>query len=112
MMARASIFRDESRWGYQHWRADIPVKKAEWERHWVVIRKGRHGMELNKRQVPAPKWNFNAAMEYSYPPLSFDVGESFKKGPQWKNPERDHWMEGKIEKEGMRIPKRILPERG
>jgi len=26
MMARASMFRDESRWGYHHWRVDSPEK--------------------------------------------------------------------------------------
>ncbi len=68
-------------------------------------------MELDKRQVPAPKWNFDAAMEYSYPSLSFDMGVPFKKGTLWKNPERDHWMEGKLVTEGMRVRKRNLPKR-
>ena len=40
MMAGGSLFREESRWGYQHWRLDIPNKKPEWEGQWVIISKG------------------------------------------------------------------------
>jgi succinate dehydrogenase/fumarate reductase flavoprotein subunit len=83
MMAKASLFREESRWGYHHWRSDIPMKKAEWEGQWVVIKKGSEGMELSKRAVPARKWDFPIAMEYAYPTLSYDIGQPFQKGPNW-----------------------------
>jgi succinate dehydrogenase/fumarate reductase flavoprotein subunit len=109
MMAKASLFRDESRWGYQHWRTDIPEKRSEWEGKWVVIQKGSKGMELSKRQVPKLKWNFPTSMEYSYPQLAFDVGKPFEKGPDWKNPSRDQWMEGQIEKQGLETPRRFMP---
>jgi succinate dehydrogenase/fumarate reductase flavoprotein subunit len=109
MMARASLFRDESRWGYQHWRTDIPYKKPEWEGQWVIVRKGPQGMELAKRPVPELKWDFSTSMEYSYPTLSFDVGKPFQKGPNWKNPERDTWMESHIEKQGAETPRRFMP---
>ena len=109
MMARSSLFRDESRWGYQHWRTDIPYKKPEWEGQWVIVRKGPQGMELAKRPVPELKWDFSTSMEYSYPPLSFDVGKPFQKGPNWKNPERDTWMESHIEKQGAETPRRFMP---
>ena len=70
MMARSSLFRDESRWGYQHWRADLPAKKPKWERSWVVIKKGESGdMELTRRLAPKHKWDFPTAMEYAYPDL-------------------------------------------
>jgi succinate dehydrogenase/fumarate reductase flavoprotein subunit len=108
MMARASLFREESRWGYQHWRTDIPEKKPEWEGQWVVIKKGEQCMDLSKRAVPTLKWNYSIAMEYAYPELSFDVGESFKKGPGWKNPNRDEWMGKKLSKEGMATQRRFM----
>jgi succinate dehydrogenase/fumarate reductase flavoprotein subunit len=110
MMARASLFREESRWGYQHWRADIPFKKPEWEGTWVVVSKGLKGMELSRRPVPAHKWDFPAAMEYSYPELAFHVGKPFEKGPNWKNPDQDLWMEKHLEKEGLKTPRRFMPK--
>ena len=109
MMARASIFREESRWGYQHWRTDVPMKKPEWDGQWVVIRKGSSGMELFRRRVPPLKWNYPTAMEYSHPELSFDVGKPFEKGPNWRNPERDQWMEAKLQKQGMKTPRKFMP---
>lgn len=108
MMARASLFRDESRWGYQHWRVDIPEKKPEWEGVWVVVKKGPQGMDLSRRDVPAPKWDFQNFMEYRYPELSFDVGTPFKKGPNWHNPPDDPWMKGHIKKEGMKTARRFV----
>jgi hypothetical protein len=109
MMARASLFRDESRWGYQHWRTDIPAKKPQWEGKWVVIHKGPQGMELSKRSVPKLKWNFSTSMEYAYPQLAFDVGQPFQKAPNWKNPARDPWMEEHIKKQGSETPRRFMP---
>jgi succinate dehydrogenase/fumarate reductase flavoprotein subunit len=108
MMAHASLFRDESRWGYQHWRVDIPEKKTEWEGKWVVLRKGADGMVFSQRPVPPLKWNFSTTMEYAYPTLSFDIGTPFKKSSNWHNPPDDPWMKGHIEKEGMRTPRRFL----
>jgi succinate dehydrogenase/fumarate reductase flavoprotein subunit len=109
MMARSSLFRDESRWGYQHWRADVPFKKPDWESAWVVVRKGEGGMELLKRRVPPRKWDFPASMEYAYPALAFDVGEPFQKAPHWKNPPEDPWMGKHLEEEGMATPRRLMP---
>jgi succinate dehydrogenase/fumarate reductase flavoprotein subunit len=110
MMARTSLFREESRWGYQHWRVDIPCKKPEWEGMWVVVRKGETGMALSKRKVPALKWNFPTEMEYTYPSLDFDVGVPFAKAPHWKNPPDDPWMEKHLAEEGMGTPKRFMPK--
>lgn len=110
MMARASLFREESRWGYQHWRTDIPMKKPEWEGQWVVIRKGDKGMMLSKRPVPPYKWDFSPAMEYAYPELNFDVGIPFQKEPHWKNPKRDPWMKAQLDKQGMKTPRRFMPK--
>jgi succinate dehydrogenase/fumarate reductase flavoprotein subunit len=112
MMARSSLFRDESRWGYQHWRTDIPFKKPDWESTWVVVHKGEDGMELLKRKVPQPKWDFPASMEYAYPALAFDVGEPFRKAPHWKNPPEDPWMRKHLEEEGMATPRRLMPGKG
>ncbi|MGD8561836.1 MAG: FAD-dependent oxidoreductase [Desulfarculaceae bacterium] len=111
MMARSSIFREESRWGYQHWRTDIPMKKPEWDGHWVVVREDAGKMECLKRACPPLKWDFTTSMEYAYPELSFDVGAPFQKGPDWKNPERDEWMAGHLQEQGMATPRRFMPKR-
>jgi succinate dehydrogenase/fumarate reductase flavoprotein subunit len=108
MMARSSLFRDESRWGYQHWRADMPEKKAEWEGKWVVILKGADEMGLSRRPVPPLKWDFPTTMEYAYPTLSFDIGTPFQKSENWHNPPEDPWMKGHIKKEGMKTPRRFV----
>lgn len=110
MMSRASLFREESRWGYFHWRVDIPEKKPDWEGIWVVIRKGASGMELLKRKVPPYKWNFPTFMEYKYPELSFDVGIPPKKPRPKSFEDGDPWMMEKINKEGMGIPRRYMPK--
>jgi len=110
MMAMASLFREESRWGYQHWRIDIPEKKAEWDGIWVVVRKNIDQMELVKRKVPPPKWDFPDYMEYSYPELSFDVGQPFKRATNIKNPSDDPWMKAHLEKEGMATPRRFMKQ--
>jgi succinate dehydrogenase/fumarate reductase flavoprotein subunit len=110
MMARASLFRDESRWGYQHWRADIPRKKPEWDSTWVVVRKNGSQMECTKRKVPQFKWNFQDWMEYRYPELSFDVGEPFHRVANVKNPVDDPWMKEHLEKEGPAPPRRFLKQ--
>jgi succinate dehydrogenase/fumarate reductase flavoprotein subunit len=110
MMARASLFRDESRWGYHHWRVDIPEKKPEWDSTWVVIRKGTDDMDLLKRKVPAYKWDYPTFMEYSYPSFSFDTGKIFKRSPDLKNPEEDPWMKGHLDREGMTTPRRFMKE--
>jgi succinate dehydrogenase/fumarate reductase flavoprotein subunit len=110
MMAKASLFRDESRWGYQHWRVDIPQKKPEWDGTWVVIRNTDGRMELSRRKVPDPKWNFQNYMDYKYPELSFDVGQPFKRPPNMQNPKDDPWMAAHLEKEGMATPRRFIKQ--
>ena len=110
MMARSSLFRDESRWGYQHWRSDLPAKKPEWEGAWVVIRRGADGsMGLEKRQAPEHEWDYPTSMEYSYPDLEFDTGPMFEKGPEWKNPKDDPWMKKHLDAQGMATPRRFMP---
>ncbi len=96
MMARASLYREESRWGYQHWRVDLPAKDPAWDRTWVVISLGSGGMKLTRRRVPEHKWQFADFMEYSYPELRFEVGPLFEKGPNYKNPVGDPWMAAKM----------------
>jgi succinate dehydrogenase/fumarate reductase flavoprotein subunit len=110
MMARASLFRDESRWGYQHWRVDIPQKKSEWDKTWVVVRKNDDQMELIKRKVPAAKWDFQDWMEYNYPELSFNVVKPFERGEGISNPTDDPWMQAHLEKEGLPAPRRFMKQ--
>lgn len=111
MMARSSLFRDESRWGYQHWRADMPAKNPEWDRAWVVIKKGPDGgMEASKRLAPEYEWDYPTAMEYAYPELKFDTGPMFEKGPEWKNPAGDPWMKAHLDDQGMKTPRRFMPK--
>ncbi len=109
MMARSSLYRTESRWGYQHWRVDIPESKSDWDGQWVVIKKQGDSMKLSKRKVPDLKWDFPAKMEYEYPELSFDVGIPFKKEANWINPKQDKWMAGTLEKQGMATPRKFMP---
>jgi succinate dehydrogenase/fumarate reductase flavoprotein subunit len=108
MMGKASLFRDESRWGYHHWRVDIPEKKPEWEGTWVVARKETNGMELTKRKVPPYNWDYPTFMEYSYPELSFDTGKQFRRSENCKNPKDDPWMKAHLEKEGMATQRRFM----
>jgi succinate dehydrogenase/fumarate reductase flavoprotein subunit len=108
MMARASLFRDESRYGYHHWRLDIPCKKQEWEGIRVILRKGEKGMELLKRKVPPYRWSYPTFMEYKYPVLSFDTGKLFKRAEGIQNPPDDPWMKAHLEKEGMATPRRFM----
>ena len=111
MMAKASLFRDESRWGYQHWRLDFPSKKPEWDSQWVVVSKHNDGeMHCTRRQCPPLKWEFPTSMEYEYPELAFNVGTPFQKGSDWKNPESDEWMEKHLKEEGMKTPRRFMPQ--
>lgn len=110
MMAKASLFRTESRWGYQHWRLDMPAKDPAWDGQWVIVRKGGDGgMELGRRAVPAPKWKHQDYMDYKYPVLSFDVGRQFQRDPQLKNPPDDPWMKAHLDEEGMGTPRRFMP---
>lgn len=110
MMAKASLFRTESRWGYQHWRLDMPAKDPAWDGQWVIVRKGADGgIELLRRAVPAPKWKYQDYMDYKYPVLSFDVGEQFRRDPSLKNPPDDPWMKAHLDEEGMGTPRRFMP---
>ena len=108
-MARASLYRTESRWGYQHWRVDIPENRPEWDGQWVVVKKQNDSMDLSKRKVPDMKWDFPTKMEYKYPRLSFDVGTPFRKEANWVNPEQDRWMARTLEKQGMATPRKFMP---
>jgi succinate dehydrogenase/fumarate reductase flavoprotein subunit len=110
MMAQASLARDESRWGYHHWRVDMPAKKTEWDRTWLIVRKGADGMEMTKRPVPPFKWDFPDFMEYEYPELSMDTGKLFKRDPNLKNPPDDPWMGIHLEKEGMKTQRRFMSD--
>lgn len=96
MMGRASLFRAESRWGYQHWRVDFPAKNPEWDHNWVVITQAPDGMHLARRRTPEFKWPFPDYLQYSYPELKFEIGPLFKRGPEYKNPVGDPWMAAKI----------------
>jgi succinate dehydrogenase/fumarate reductase flavoprotein subunit len=98
MMARASLFRNESRWGYQHWRVDIPERREEWDGTWVSIRKGDKGMELSKRKVPPYRWEAPTSMEYDYPRLAFDLGVPFQKDASYKNPAEDPWTKARMDR--------------
>lgn len=109
MMAKASLFRDESRWGYHHWRTDIPYKKPEWDNTWVIITKGDKEMDLTKRKVPPHKWDYPAFMEYEYPELEFSTGELYQRPGHLKNPTTDPWMKGHLDKEGMTTQRRFMP---
>lgn len=108
MMAQASLFRDESRWGFHHWRADIPERKKEWDNTWVSLTKGENGMTLKKKKVPSKKWDFQDRMDYQYPELNFNVGQTFKRKPGFENPKDDPWMKGHLKKEGMATPKKFM----
>ena len=96
MMARASLFRQESRWGYQHWRADLPAKDPGWDHTWVVVSQGPEGMRTSRRSTPALMWPFPDYMEYSYPALKFEVGPYSRKGPNYKNRWATPWMAAKM----------------
>ena len=108
MMARASLFRDESRWGYHHWRVDIPYKKPEWEGQSVIVKQGDQGMTLEKRPVPPLKWDYPAFMEYEYPELAFETGKQFTRDPNLKNPTEDPWMKAHLDNEGMTPPRKFM----
>lgn len=109
IMAKASLYRTESRWGYQHWRLDMPAKDPAWDGQWVIVRKGEDGgIELSRRAVPAPKWNYQDFMDYKYPVLSFDVGKQFQRDPHLKNPPDDPWMKAHLDEEGMETPRRFM----
>jgi succinate dehydrogenase/fumarate reductase flavoprotein subunit len=111
MMAQASLFREESRWGYFHWRVDIPRKKPEWDQTWVVLRKGESGIDCSKRKVPPPKWKFQDYMAYEYPNLCFDVGMPAASVPPRRLEDGDPWTLKHIEKDGMGTPRRFMPDR-
>ena len=111
MLAKASLFRTESRWGYQHWRVDMPAKDPSWDGQWVVVKKGSDGeISLSRRQVPALKHKCQDYMDYEYPKLSFDCGKQFRRDPQFKNPPDDPWMAAHLAEEGLETPRRFMPK--
>lgn len=110
MLAKASLFRTESRWGYQHWRVDMPAKDPAWNGQWVIVKKGEHGeIALERRAVPPLKWKFQDYMDYEYPKLSFDCGKQFSRDPNLKNPPDDPWMAAHLAEEGLDTPRRFMP---
>ena len=48
MMAKASLFRKESRWGFYHYFLDYPERDdANWQKR-VIVRKGDNGTEFTR----------------------------------------------------------------
>lgn len=110
MLAKASLFRTESRWGYHHWRLDMPAKDPAWDGKWTICKKAEDGgMLLEKRDVPTLKWKFQDYMDYKYPVMAFDTGQQFKRDPSCKNPPDDPWMKAHLDNEGMATPRRFMP---
>ena len=109
LAAKASLFRTESRWGLSHFRLAYPTRDPNWDRKYVVVRKNMSTGEAicEAREVPAYKWNFPARLEYEYPRIKMDMGKGFVHPP---NDFTDPWMKEKYEREGMDIPKRLLPK--
>lgn len=111
MLAKASLFRTESRWGYQHWRVDMPAKDPSWDGHWVIVKKGEDGkITMEKRPVPPLKWKFQDYMDYEYPVLSYNCGKQFVRDANLKNPVNDVWMKKHLETEGKATPRRFMPK--
>lgn len=106
MAARASLFRTESRWGLGHFRLSYPRRNREWDHKQVVIIKNKNGMGLQAEPVPDYKWDFKERLEYEYPNVGLDIGKGYTPP---KNNNRDPWMAEKVKREGLNIPKRILP---
>ena len=44
--------------------------------------------------------------------LALAKGQPFQKGPGWRNPDRDEWMAQRLQEQGMKTPRRFMPERG
>ena len=109
MAARASLFRDESRWGLSHYRLACPERKAEWDRQYVIVKKNMTSgeMECEKREVPAYKWDYPTRLEYEYPKINLNIGKGFVHPD---NDFTDPWIVEKFEREGMDIPQRIFPK--
>lgn len=110
MLAKASLARTESRWGYQHWRVDMPAKDPSWDGQWLILKKGEDGeMTFERRAVPEPVMKCQDYMDYEYPKLSFDCGKQFRRDPNLKNPKEDTWMAAHLAEEGMETPRRFMP---
>ena len=114
IMSKASLFRDESRWGAHHWRLDMPAKKPEWDRAWAVVSCDNGAMKLSKRKVPAYIIDCPDSLPYQYPAMKFDLGELYQLDPECKNITRDQWMIDHINNEGMDTARRLMiqPEEG
>jgi hypothetical protein len=106
MATRASLFRTESRWGLSHYRLAYPKVDPAWDGKYVVVKKNMSSgeMEVSAKDVPSYKWNYSARLEYSYPELKLNIGEGFTHP---KNDTHDPWISGKLDQEGLDVPKRM-----
>lgn len=110
MLAESSLRRTESRWGYHHWRLDMPDKDPAWDYQWLIVRKNDDGsMGFERRRVPEAKWKFQDWMDYEYPVMKYETGKQFKRDPNLKNPPGDPWMKAHLDKEGLDTPRRFMP---
>lgn len=58
MAVRASLARQESRWGYGHHRSDYPVKNPAWDKKYVIAAKDKASglMSVYAKDVPTRAW--------------------------------------------------------
>ncbi|MEN6305375.1 MAG: fumarate reductase/succinate dehydrogenase flavoprotein subunit, partial [Armatimonadia bacterium] len=108
IMSKASLYRDESRWGAHHWRLDMPAKKTGWERTWAVVTCKDGVMEFSKRKVPDYIIDCPDSLPYKYPEMKFDLGNLFKLDDNCRNVAHDQWMIDHIKKEGMETARRFM----
>lgn len=108
MAAKASLYRTESRWGLGHYRLAYPARNHDWDDKWVVISKNSLTGEMNvtKQIIPPYKWNFTTRLDYEYPTAKIDIGKGYVHPP---NSVRDPWIEGKVQREGLTVPPRMVP---
>ncbi len=73
LAARASLFRQESRWGLYHYRTDLPERNdAEWFA-FVEVKKGADGQpEFFKRPVPEYIYPIDKSELYAYDAMRLD----------------------------------------
>lgn len=77
MAARASLFRQESRWGLYHYRVDYPKRNDnEWFYHCHLKKDAQGNMVSFKRDVEPYLIPLNAQEEYAYQGLRLKVANS------------------------------------
>lgn len=110
MAAKASLYRTESRWGLSHYRLAYPKRDPKWDRKQVVVKKNMDTgeMELSTKEVQAFKWNYPEYLEYEYPQMNLDIGKGYVHPA---NDFNDPWINEKVAREGMEIPKRMFIEK-